>query len=149
MNQSRSESAGAVYEGKIVVAGGCDDDMNILNIVESYDVLPNKWSPTPNMIKCKVDHSLVVVKHKLFVIGIRSYACELFDYIGKKFVTINSLDIYTLYFETVAINSKIIVFHNYTQVAMCYDVDKDEWSEESCEVTNNFQHFSCVKVPWY
>ena len=49
--------------------------------------------------------------------------------------------------HAISIGNKIVAFEDDKPVATCYDVDKDEWLEETCEVANNIQHFSCVKVP--
>ena len=151
MNQSRGLSACEVYEERIVVAGGYDDVLNELNTVESYDVLPDRWSPMPNMISGKYRHSLVVVKSKLFVIGRNPDTNEVLDNICKKFVAIKSPQIssfgYLRLNHAISIGNKIVLFQDDKPVAMCYDVDKEEWSEEQCEVTNRLEFFSCVKIP--
>ena len=63
INEARSIAACVVYDERIVVSGGYSNNRNYLNSVESYDVLPNKWSTMPNMNSGKYDHSLVVVKN--------------------------------------------------------------------------------------
>ena len=52
MNQPRTSAACTVYEGRIVVSGGTNN-LDDLNSVESYDVLPNRWSIMPSMITAK------------------------------------------------------------------------------------------------
>ena len=64
-----------------------DDDLNDLNTVESYDVFGDKWLPMPNMMNNHYDHSLVVVKNKLFVIDCGRNNCEIYDNVFKKFVS--------------------------------------------------------------
>ena len=116
--------------------------------VESYDVLPNKWSTMPNMNSGKYDHSLVVVKKKLFVISKREDNCEVFDNICKKFVTIKSpqFDLSSR-IRAHSIENKIFALQDKCSKIVTYDTDKNEWSEESCENTKNLLWFSCVKVP--
>ena len=147
MNEARKYAACTVFEGKIVVSGGMDDNHNIFNTVESYDVIADQWSSMPNMIDGKCGHSLVVVRNKLFVIGYGSDTCEVFESRSNKFVALKSppVDFVELN-KAIAIGSKILVFQNDTTTVHCYDVDKNEWSEESCEVTRNLGSFSCVKL---
>ena len=155
MNEVRSTAACAVFEGNVIVAGGWNYYVNIMSSVESYDVIADKWSAMPNMIKYRNGHSLVVVKNKLFVIGSIEDGCELFDSTCKKFVDlklplIDSFFLtYTDFSEVIAIGSKIIVFGSNKNSVLCYDVEKDEWSQEPCDVTKSMSGFSCVKVPWF
>ena len=150
MNQVRVSAACAVYDGKIVVSGGRNGNYTnpSFNTVESYDVLPDRWSAMPSMVSGKSNHGLVVVKNKLFAMGARSETCEVYDNICKKFVVFESPRV-KLQSYYVSIGSKIFAFQNKQPVAICYDVDKNKWSEEKCEVTNNLINFSCVKVPWF
>ena len=56
MNAARSSGVFAVFEEIIVVCGG----LNLRsNTVESYDVLPDKWSPMPSLNFSKDVDSLV------------------------------------------------------------------------------------------
>ena len=48
--------------------------------------------------------------------------------------------------EAVTIGSKIFVFVYETNV-LIYNLNKDEWSEKSCEATKNIAMFSCAKLP--
>ena len=75
INEARSNAACVVFDERIVIAGGMNKNYNKLDTVKSYDVLPDKWSPMPNMNSGKRLHSLVVVKNKLFVISKREDRC--------------------------------------------------------------------------
>ena len=122
-----------------------DDD---LNSVESYDVFADQWTSLPNMINGHCDHSLVVVKNKLFVIGNENKSFEVFDNVCKKFVALKST--YTLSLnKAISIGDKIVIFQHSSTSVICYDVDKDEWFEESCEVTKYYEDFSLTKLPQY
>ena len=100
----------------------------------------------PRMTRGYNNHSLLTVEDKFFVVGHATAGCELFDNACKKFVAINKpLDICCS--KSVAIGNKIVMFQKLCSRVVCYDVDKDEWSEESCEVTKNLEGFSCMKIP--
>ena len=150
MSQARRDAASAVFEEKIVVSGGWDNNRNKLNTVQSYDVIGEEWSPMPSMIGSKSLHSLVVVKNKLFVIGCGIDTCEVFDNSCRKFVDIkrpqeDSLDLD----QVISIGSNIFVMQCDSSSLFCYDVDNDKWSEKPFEVTKHFGNSSCVKLPWY
>ena len=148
MNKARSQAACAVFEERIIVSGGWSNDDNMLDSVESYDVLPNNWSAMPNMNSGKCDHSLVVVKNKLFVISNLKDNCEVFDSICNKFITLKSPEL-ECFFGTrcYTIKNKIYVLQENISKIVSYDTNKNEWSEEHCEITRNLQCFSNVKVP--
>ena len=148
MNTARKAAACTVFEERVVVSGGWDDHSNQLNTVESYDVIADKWSTMANMIHARSGHSLVTLRHKLYVIG--SNTSEVFENTCKKFVALKSPFIRTYSFvEAIPVGNKIVVFQHYEPLLLCYDVDKDKWSEEPCDVTNHRSHFSCVKVPTF
>ena len=88
MNEARERAACAVYRGNVVFSGGLDNDDNELNSAEYYDAFAYEWTPMPNMVNSHSDHSLVVVKDKLLVVGQGTDCCEVFDVICKKFVAI-------------------------------------------------------------
>ena len=85
----------------------------------------------PNMINCKVYHSLVVVKNNLFVIAWGTASCDVFRSLCKKCVAIKSPTTSFLDLNQAISNlSKVYSFQNNSSSIFCYDVDKDEWSEE-------------------
>ena len=148
MNNGRSAATCAVFEERIVVSGGWDNNFDVLNSVQSYDVAADTWSPMPNLIERRTCHSSVVVKRKLFVIGGRfnNGSCEVYNSISTKFVTLK----FHISFgsnNALSIGTKIIIFQNNKPVIVSYDVDKDEWSEEPCEAAKLKHYRSCVKLP--
>ena len=147
MNEARLYAACAVYAERIVVSGGTANRNGLLKTVESYDVLPNRWSSMPNMNFAKCCHSLVSVKNKLFVISIKAENCEVYDNIGKIFITMKSPKLNYGVVYAFSIGNKIYVFHNESSKLICYDVDKNKWLEKSCGVTKNLLSFSSAKVP--
>ena len=102
----------------------------------------------PNTNSGKVDHSLVVVKNKLFVVSKREKDSEVFDNICKKFVTLKSPD-FKCYFSINAfsIANKVFVLLNQLSKIICYDTNKNELSKEFCEVTKKLRWFSSMKLP--
>ena len=126
-------------------------DLNRLNTVESYDVFGNIWTPMPNMIEERSSHSLVCVKSKLFATGGERLdtGCEVYDKTSNKFVTLEAPNFLSFQVKSVLVGSKIFVFQNDTKVVLCYDDDKDEWTEKSCKTTENIRLYSSVKIPFY
>ena len=100
----------------------------------------------PSMINSYYLHSLVSVKNNLFVMDDEN--CEVFDNVCKKFVALKSSYILN-WNKAMSIGNKIVIFQHNGSSVVCYDVDKDEWSEESCEVTKNLEAFTSVKIPPY
>ena len=146
MKEARDCAACAVFEERVVVSGGWNNRNTTLSTSESYDVIPDRWSSLPNMNSSKGSHSLVVVKIKLFVISQTTYSFEVFDNICKRFITLNppNLNCYSI---STSIGNRIYIFKEEDSKLISYDVDKNEWLEESCEVTENLKEFSVVKVP--
>ena len=148
MNLARRWAACVVFQGNIVVSGGISNNYHVLSSVESYDVFADKWTSLPNTINHHRLHSLVTIKDKLFVIDHRVNCCEIFDIVCKKFVSFKH-PLYITFNKCVQIGNRIIAFQELTSTILCYDYDKDEWSEELCEVTKDLELFSCVKIPSY
>ena len=104
----------------------------------------------PNMIGDKRCLSLVVVRDKLFVIGCGKDICEVFDNSCKKFVALKSPPVeYVDLTKTSSIGNQILVFQDNTATLLCYDIYKNEWSDESFEITEDIEEYSCVKLPCY
>ena len=148
ISTSRRCAACVVFQGNIVVLGGIDNNENYLNTVESYDVFADKWFPMPNTINSKFLHNLLVVKDKLFVVGRGTENCEVFDNVCRKFIALKPHPRIT-YSKCVQIGNKIIVFQQNRSSIVCYDVERDEWSEELCELTKDLFDFSFTKFPKY
>ena len=72
----------------------------------------------------------------------------MFENVCKSFVRFK----YQPFFFTnkcVALGNEILVIREYRSSVICYNVDKDEWTEKSCEVTKHLGGFSCAKLPLY
>ena len=155
MKWERTYAACTVFTGKIVVSGGLDVNINALNTVESYNVIADSWVSMPSMIEARYWHNLVVAKNKLFAIGGYTInACEIFDNACKQFVNINSPELSLLYLKVFSLGSKIFILEDSSSVRRRriihrYDVEKDEWSQESQEATKHISDYSYAKIPFY
>ena len=148
----RSQAACAVFERNVVVAGGFDYINNVqFNTVESYNVANDTWAPMPSMIEKRSNHSLVVVKRKLFVIGggRMQASCEFFDNVCKKFVALKTIVLRHRRVEAVSFGNKILVVELLKRTVLSYDVEKDECSEESCGAIKDLINFAFIKLPPY
>ena len=139
-------SACTVFEGKIVISGGAVQTFfrvfEPTNTVEVYDHIADTWSYMPKMVRPRYDHSLVAIKNKLFVIGNISAACEVFEKLNNKFVSIKPFSMYFNLndFSTVgaiSIGNRIAVYGRGLSTIAFYDTDKDEWCEEECDYLKN------------
>ena len=152
MSVSRFNASCAVFEGKIVVCGGFDNET--LNTVETYDHVAKSWINMPNMINGRSSHKSASVKNKLFLVeGDRANTCEVYDSTCKKFVLFKSPGYHSPYYPVtfpdavISIGSKIYVFHSRHYTCFIYDIENDTWSEKQCKVSRRLLRFSCVKVP--
>ena len=145
MNVARNSAACTVFQGNIVVAGGKDGYGNVLNTVQLYDVFADKWSPMSNMIDHNRHHSLVTVKDKLFVIGIR---LEVYDNVCRKFIVIKMPIVRCLY-KAISIGNKILFTQSNCSIMICYNIEENKWSKELCEATNFLKGSSCTKLFCY
>ena len=152
MNEARYDAACTIFTGEVVVSGG-EGRRRTSKTVEAYDHVADKWSYMPNMIKRRIRHKLVAVNNKLFVVGgLSTKSCEVFDSTSNKFVLLKpprgfykkSLDNPA---TAIIIGSKLVVFGNRSDRISYYDVDTNEWSEESFEISKKLVGYCCVKVP--
>ena len=147
MIEPREHAACAVFEEKLVVSGGLDNFNNRLNTVECYDVTGYTWTRMPSMTKARSDHSLMVVRNKLFAIGSGSNACEVYTTNTGKFVALKSPEL--TYNKSLQVAGKIFVFQDNKTYVWVYDVEGEVWSKEDCDATKYIVSFSCAKIPIY
>ena len=138
----------SAYRGK--VSGGIVDRV-ASKIVEAYDHTVDEWVEMASMVDARYYHSQVTVKNKLFIIGSERESCEVFDVNCGKFELISdpkrSLRSEFPTFQVVSIGDKIVVYDYRVHYFSCYDVEKDEWTEEAFELSKKLNGFVCVKVP--
>ena len=151
MNKARCYASCVVFEGRIVVSGGYNDNDRTLNTVEAYDHIDNSWTNMPNMIKRRERHKLVSIKNKLFVLGGYTWqTIEVFDSSSKKFALLQypSISSQTYFIADVtSIGNKVVMFSNIKGSVFLYDVENDAWSEKSCRSATYIQNFSCASLP--
>ena len=150
MNDNRLHAASTVFEGRVVIAGGYNDD-GILRTVEAYDHVADEWSYMPSMINESYKHNMIAISNKLFAIGCsRTFnICEVYDTFCKKFVVFNSHP--TIFdhinHKSITFSRKIMVIKNCSSKVAIYDSDKNEWFKESSKITNDIWNFYCIKIP--
>ena len=150
MEEKRVKAACAVFEGRVVVSGGHYQGLES-RTVEAYDHIADEWSRMPCMSEARSSHGCVAVGSKLFVIGgCIDLASEMFESVSNQFVAVKRNFIVPDEFNFVQVHSigrKFRVFGNHRRTVWCYDVDKEEWSLDSCELTKDIGDFRCVKLP--
>ena len=150
MNDNRLHAASTVFEGRVVFSGGYNDDGD-LRTVEAYDHVADKWSYMPSMIHESYHHHMLAISNKLFALGCGEFSdiCEVYDSICKKIVVIKS---HPTFFDgyrdqVISIGRNILVFKSLSKKVAKYDHDKNEWSDESFDLTEDIIHFNCFKIP--
>ena len=150
--EARIYAMSTVYQGRIVTSGGFDDENNDLNTVEVYDHVDNTWSYMSNMIHGRNLHILVAVRNKLYVFGGLTETSEVFDSYSNKFSlvkpssSLQGMGSWNIR-GAISIGSKILIFRDNSTNVVCYDLDKEEWSEETFEVSKYLKFFLCLKMP--
>ena len=151
MNIARAQAACAVFEGRIVISGGCSFPDDDTNTVEAYDHVADKWSSMPNMIKIRFGHKSVAIRNKLFVIGGSTKTSEVFDSHSNKFSLLKPISfdeeiLIQSLTGAISIGTKLIIFWENSSTMVCYDSEKDVWSKESFEL---FKNGDCavMKIP--
>ena len=154
MQEARSQAACTVFEERIVVSGGFnDDDDDYLNTVEAYDHIADEWTYMPSMIESTCGHSLIAIKNKLFAIGADKEFLEMYDSKSNTFVAIkkhptyNNSYGYSRLAHAIGMEKKVFIFRYESSKTLCYDVVKDEWFENKlcCTLPNRFNFF--LKIP--
>ena len=151
MHQSRYDVACTVFDGNVLVSGGYIDERDHFastNTVEVYDHVADTWSYMPNMVERRLNHKLVAIKCKLYVVGDPRIRYEVFDKLTNKFVFMKSSP---LLFNTkaaaVSIGNKIAVFGRRSYTVVFYDTENDEWYDEPCETIKDLWIDFCIKIP--
>ena len=153
MRNVRELAACAVFNGSVVVAGGYGrGTFEDLNSVEAYDHSVDEWRSMPSMVRRRSHHGLAATRSKLFAVGGFQQQCEVFDLHSNAFALMKNTRGFDFSgndnaSKTLSVGNKVFVFFERRNAALCYDIDKDEWTEEPCEVSKNFNYFGCAKVP--
>ena len=141
MLKAKEDASAVVFSGKIVVSGGnlWDDirDPAPTTFVEAYDHISDSWSKFPSMNKRRAYHKSVAIRNKLFVVD--ELDIEVYDSTCKKFVNLkvpSSFD-RRCWGYSAFIGNKIITHGFY------YDIEKEEWFEETEEFTKSLEEFKC------
>ena len=148
LNEPRENFSCCVFEGKIVVTGGSITLVDLLS-VESYDHASDAWTFMPNMLEVRNGHTSIAIRNKLFLIGGDCKTCEVFDSHSNRFTYLKSpaklFDSRDEKFAAASIANKIVFVGEKSIVEEYFDVEKNEWVGDSCELDG--QEITCVKVP--
>ena len=151
MNDYRIHAASTLFEGRVVISGGFNAGEGYLRTVEAYDHAVDKWSYMPSLVNESSEHELIAISNKLFAIacGEDSDIYEVYDSICKKFNVLNS---HPPFFDgshhtSISVRGKIIFFRSGSSKVAIYNVEKNEWSEKTFEVTENICNFYSLKIP--
>ena len=152
LNEPRECCSCCVFQGKVVVSGGWINLRN-LKSVESYDHASDAWTFMPDMLEDRVGHTSAAVRNKLFLIGGNCDMCEVFDSHSNLFTLLKSpaklFDQTNTEIATASIANKIVFIGEQSIVGECFDVEKDKWVGDSCELDGDIMELSCVKVPQF
>ena len=151
MKEERRYASCVVFEGRIVVSGGHNNNDWNLNTVEAYDHIDNLWTYMPNMIKRRSYHKSVAIKNKLFIVdSLFNKTIEVFDSSSEKFALLQHPS-FNLRLQSIAdvtsIGNKVVIFSNGEGSVFVYDVENEVWSEKSCEATKHVEYLSCASIP--
>ena len=122
--------------------------------MEAYDHVANTWTYMPNMIHGRNGHYTVSVRNKLYAFGGFTDTFEVFDSFSKKFSLLKPSSSF-LYMGSYNINgaislgSNILIFRDNSNKLIYFDFVKNEWKEESFEVTKNIKLYLCLKQQKY
>ena len=155
MNEPRSMAACATFQGRIVVSGGHNQQNRFgTSTVEAYDSASDAWSPMPSMVERRWMHASDAIRNKLFVVRGVSSSCEIFDSTCKHFVALKKPPILkkkpflmASFKKVASVGNKFVLLGNRESIALCYDVEKDEWSEKHFEATRNLSSYSYAITP--
>ena len=148
MNRDRFSASCAVFEGRIVVSGGHHPPEWQVPSVECYDAAADVWTSMSNLVEGRDNHSMVVTRGKLLVIGgTRTGTCEVYDGSSKKFVRLMSPDL--RWGQAVSVRGEVFVFKHDMPYFYVYDVDEKKWVRKESRVTWKKEHYTCVKLPFY
>ena len=148
MNEARAYASCAVFEGRVVVTGGCRE--NCLNTVEAYDHIADEWTYMPNMVSAVSDHMSIAIRNKLFVVktDYTTDVLEVYDSTCKQFVALQGNTFFKKnYSDAVSSIGNTIVLLSDRSTIICYDIDTGKWSEEIDNRDEYLDDFFCVKVP--
>ena len=116
--------------------------------VECYDAAADVWTSMSNLVEGRDNHSMVVTRSKLLVIGgTTTGTCEVYDGRSKKFVRFKSPDL--TWGQAVSVRGEVFVFGRDKPYFYVYDVDEKKWYQKESRVTVNKEHYACVKLPFY
>ena len=129
-----------MFKKKIWLAGGHDDDDNVLSSVEVYDAATNRWERAPDMIEGRTLFNLVVVEDELYAVGgaVETYlSIEKLSKVSGAWQVIAAIEENRIGCSAAAMGSKIYVFGGgrerdaHISTWSAFDVTTEQWASAS------------------
>ena len=87
-----SHTATLLRNGKVLVAGGYNDNFTPLRSAELYDPVSGTWTTTGNLQTARVNHTATLLRNgKVLVAGGAGTSAELYDPVSGKWTVTGSL----------------------------------------------------------
>ena len=157
MNKCRKDfSYIQTLNNSFYVFGGQNENGYILNSVEKYDILKNKWEKIPNMNLKRKGSCAIFLPDFIYIIGgfdgiqyLKS--CEKYEFKSKKWIFINDMKFQRCFCKAVLSNDLnfIYVFGGYCGIALNsierYDIFNNKWENFASLPKGRYQH-DCIIV---
>ena len=150
MDKARSASDCAVFNGKLVVAGGICGGGNLAS-TELYEEQSSTWRMISSLNRSRRDHALVVCEGRLYAIGgVDKSSVECMKDVGGEWEEVASMKISRDYFAAVNCGGCIYAIggwneHHAQKSVEKYNPDNDEWINVAPMNIARYGHSACVK----
>ena len=142
LNTPRCYHASISFEGRMWVAGGEGNDVNMLSSVEVYNAVSKKWEVVQSMTKRRYNFNLLVVRSELYAVGGDAIiSIEKLDKVSGGWRVVTVLEGECRYACGAAcMGSKIYVFggggliDNHRSTWNFFDVETEQWASASTSV---------------
>ena len=163
MKEDRMAHSCVVFNGRIVVTGGCT---NVKKSVEAYCHFEDRWTYMPAMTRERWGHASVSNGNRMYVIGGNKgmkfrRSCEGFDLVSGRFTYVKPMLRPVSARETFWSNGKIFVWvkrekvyedfyfftnrrKDQTEGVFVYDVNADRWTSASVQILASIPPLSVV-----
>ena len=115
------------------------------NTVEVFDHIANTWTYMPSTVERRSVHSLVAIKSKLFVVGIRN--CETYDEDAKVFTIPLKYTGFHKNVKAISIGNKIALRRGLESRILFLDIGSDRWCEKVFDFFDKSFFSVFIKIP--
>ena len=169
MREARESPSSCVFEGRIIVTGGLQDnedgtDVNFyddadLGLVatktcESFDPVLNVWKNFAKMNFSRCCHKSIVISNKFYVIGGGTEVSEVYDSTCNKFTLLKRpvMQVHKkLLVNPVAafsLGSEIYIFGKKSLIVLVFNYKTNEWYKKPRQALKSIRKFALVNVPY-